>query len=130
MESLENVVETLKKHSKEIEMNREFGDILTKTYVFLYRQLHTDMKPSGKGRVSREIYKKITPQGIRSYSFIDHSQYDGEKLIFEPYDLSLRDMKALIQICEENDLDFTISGRSLHYPGETLRITVYKRNNE
>ena len=90
------------------------------------------LKPSGKGRVARRILKNFEIDyggliGLRSEYHFDHFAYNGDELISEPYSLTLEELKKIIERCEEKGLTFYITGRSYHYPGETLRVVFTKR---
>jgi hypothetical protein len=44
-------------------------------------------------------------------------------LISEPYNVSMTDMRDLISFCEENGLEFSISGDAIHHPS-CIRIEI------
>jgi len=41
---------------------------------------------------------------------------------YEPYNLDLDNLINLVLFCKTRDLSCTLTGRSFHYPGETLRV--------
>jgi hypothetical protein len=63
--------------------------------------------------------------------WLDHhfARKNGE-LVGEPYYLSKKDVESLIAFCEENNLDFYIIGESLHLPGHTLRVVMFKKGEK
>lgn len=92
----------------------------------LYRGLHPQLRPSGKGKEARRICMLATGY-TRGTWWIDHSDIDGDTFIAEPYNLGASELKAIIALVEDHDLDVAVSGRSWWYPGETLRITLKKK---
>jgi len=63
---------------------------------------------------------------------LDHSSgiklYDDRKAVMtEPYGLGMREMKELVNFCEEHGLDFSIDGESTHFPGRTFRVLIFER---
>lgn len=58
----------------------------------------------------------------------DHRRYLGEKVINEPYNISMDEVKDLIIYCESNNLTFRIDGDSAHLPGRCIRIIMSKKD--
>lgn len=56
---------------------------------------------------------------------------DGTPVAFtsQPYDLSLRELKGIVEHCEKHGLTVHIRGESWHYPGRTM-LVEYRRSNE
>jgi hypothetical protein len=42
----------------------------------------------------------------------------------EPYDLDLRDLKEIVGFCEKYNLNVSVTGRSQHAPGATVRVLI------
>lgn len=92
-----------------------------------------ELKPSRKGKVARGILEKFgrNYDGLilePSEYHLDHIAYNGDEFISEPYSLTLEQLKKTIELCEEKGLTFYITGRSYHYPGETLRVVFTKED--
>ncbi|GAG45563.1 unnamed protein product, partial [marine sediment metagenome] len=82
-------------------------------------------------RVSRRILKNFEIDyggliALRTEYHFDHFAFNGDELISEPYSLTLAQLKKIIERCEEKGLTFYITGRSYHFPGETLRVVFTK----
>ncbi len=84
------------------------------------------LRPSGKGREARKIFRE-TRGDMKAHGWLDHPDFDGDTFISEPYTLGIPTLKNLIQFCEKNNLELTISGRSWWNPGDTLRIELEKK---
>ena len=104
-----------------------FGNAPHDTIARLYQYFSPEEKPSRKGRVGKQIGRKVINQSFE-HDWLDHFSADGNKFISEPYNLSLETAKTLINFCEENNLTFNITGASWHFPGWTLRITIIKKD--
>ena len=115
-----------------------FNDIETAVAVNLLRQKnHATSLSRASGyyrRLGREIFytifKEKSKNGTmwaRNHRLLDHGGFDKDhpqQWIAEPYSLTMRDLKDLIEQCEIYGTTFTITGRSYHYPGKTLRLTI------
>ncbi|HBT47265.1 MAG TPA: hypothetical protein DEA73_05220 [Peptococcaceae bacterium] len=51
---------------------------------------------------------------------------DGNLHVYvsQPYSLTLKDMRALVQFCDAHALDAVVSAGSWHFPGSTLLIEI------
>ena len=47
--------------------------------------------------------------------------------IFQPYDLSLENMRTIIKVCDEYNLVVDVSNHSWHFPSATLLIEVHHK---
>jgi hypothetical protein len=55
---------------------------------------------------------------------------DGELFATaDPYHVQLKDLEPLLTISRELDLDVTVDGRSVYYPGHTFTITITQRGS-
>lgn len=60
--------------------------------------------------------------------WLDHWGADSaECFCSEPYGLTQNHMSQLLRFCERFKLQVNIAGRSHHFPGKTLRITIWPR---
>jgi|GEM_PF-6350332 len=95
----------------------------------LYRKIHPSFKPSGKGREARRILRLSGGDMLRS-RWVDHTDFDGDTFISEPYNMGIPALKDLIGFAEAHGLELSISGRSWWNPGETLRIRLWRKRSE
>ena len=77
--------------------------------------------------------KKMRPRWYRKAgewqvgAWEDHLSVGDGAVFSEPYDLSMRDCKRLIDFCEAKKLSFHITGLSSYYPGRTILICIEKK---
>lgn len=50
--------------------------------------------------------------------------------VSEPYNCSMGDIESLINYCKKYNLYFYIDGRSTHFPGRCIRITISQKRSE
>jgi hypothetical protein len=55
---------------------------------------------------------------------VDHVKFMGDMILLEPYAVDISDMESLVKTCRQNNLYFTISGKSFHFPGRTTSIRI------
>ncbi len=77
-------------------------------------------------KIFKEEYKELSP------GFSDHDSYytySDKTVAFatEPYDLNLKDLKEIVKFCEKHNLEVSITGRSPHFPGKTVRVLISDR---
>ena len=78
------------------------------------------------------FYPDKVPKIFDNHPCKDHQRfYKGrsQPMIYEshPYSVSMKDIKDLIDWCEENGLEFSIDGYSPWFPMNTIRISLYKK---
>ncbi|KQM10969.1 hypothetical protein AOA80_10970 [Methanomassiliicoccales archaeon RumEn M1] len=66
--------------------------------------------------------------GVQDPRFlIEHMLIDEKGMVTQhPYGASMKEMKALIEWCEEHGYDFFVTGCSEYFPGATFKITFSK----
>jgi hypothetical protein len=70
------------------------------------------------------------PPRISGRHYVDHyygikdKTTGSEYIILEPYGITSEDLKQLIRECDDNKLEFTISGDSIHFTGWTIKIKI------
>jgi signal recognition particle subunit SEC65 len=51
-------------------------------------------------------------------------------IVTEPYHLSFREMRELVQFCDERGLRADVDAESSHFPSRTLRILIRKKDDK
>jgi len=133
-ESIDEVWAFIRKNTKEIEdAEQQFGNYLLAIATTIFRQYENQKPldlPLDSIPIVWEIYKKVSKVG---YSIIDHCKVhkneDAYFLISEPYNFSMEQMKELLNVCDLENIKFSINGYSHHYPGRCLRIYFFKEEN-
>ena len=54
---------------------------------------------------------------------------DAEAFVSEPYWITTKSMKQILEICEKMKVEAVIGGRSEHYPNHTLRVIIMIRKD-
>ena len=76
-------------------------------------------------------------QGYKGGHWLDHlymersshlsMQDEDVALISEPYAMGLEDIKEMLRLCEDYNLNVLIDSKSMHNPGRCFRILLWKR---
>ena len=67
---------------------------------------------------------RISGNYVDHYYGIKDKTTGSEYIILEPYGITSEDLKQLIRECDDNKLEFTISGDSIHFTGWTIKIKI------
>ena len=75
------------------------------------------------------------PKWLREVScipfWVDHTFYaQGDVFVSEPYEMNLKDLKALCEFCDSHGLDAEIRGFSRWFPGHTFRVVIRPRKGD
>jgi len=104
------------------------GEFLDKCHLYVIGGLGRKLVPLIDFIKKTEVEPKWLRGIGRLPFFVDHFFYSqGDVFVSEPYEMSLRDLKALIAFCESHGLDAKILGFSRWFPGRTFRVVVYPR---
>jgi predicted RNA-binding Zn-ribbon protein involved in translation (DUF1610 family) len=77
--------------------------------------------------MSKEIIEAGAKWGIvmgGSLDWLDHTHFEGERFISEPYQISYEGIKEIIELCEKYGLSANIYGKAEHHP-DCVRVEVY-----
>lgn len=92
--------------------NSGWDDYGYEDYVVAWEIFHNQTRGEGRG-------------------FLDHFGWSGQGedsyFVSEPYHLEAEDIQNLVEVCQKFNFDFQISGRSNHYPSETMQIMIRPR---
>lgn len=116
-------------YEKELEILRAIAHLRS------HKEIHNIVPTWSK---NSKIIRKNIPKGMHSVAktgYIDipcgdhykqclKTKNDSASYITESYDVSLKDIKELINFCEKRDLDFHINGNSVYFPGMCIRIEI------
>ena len=78
-------------------------------------------------RTPKWLKKLESPYGYLSNRgfHVDHVFFSREGgYVSEPYNMTMRDFKCLIDFCDEHNLEFFVKGHSKHFPGHTFRVVI------
>ncbi len=68
------------------------------------------------------------PSGYDHGSLWENDEGEVVSFVFQPYDLTLTDLKELVEICESNGLRVKISGKpSWHFAGATFLVEISRK---
>lgn len=69
------------------------------------------------------------PSGYDHGSLWENDEGEVVSFVFQPYDLTLTDLKELVEICESNGLRVKISGKpSWHFAGSTFLVVLSRKS--
>lgn len=73
-------------------------------------------------------YFKITEENKEKMPCKDHihKTKKGNMLSSQPYNANMTEVKKLVEFCEKHNLDFRISGGSVHFPNRCFTILLWK----
>lgn len=105
-----------------------------------FAQMEKEHYRFGRFGLFRRMLLGSYRKGIRSPpkisgSYVDHhyglkSRAEGgeEYIVLEPYSISFENIKQLVKQCDDNGLEFVISGDSKHFTGWTIRIEISEKD--
>jgi hypothetical protein len=75
----------------------------------------------------RSVFRKLAYKV--GWGVVDHAQYHRDYALFEPYCVTMGDLKKMNKTCDELGLTYYIDGRS-EWGNGTLHIKVIKEKHD
>jgi len=84
--------------------------------------------PSWWRKLDKEYF---WPGGLTSHlhSILDHAKPEGEKLIAASYSTSFEEIKRLVHLCEEHNLEVTLNGACEYHP-DTFKVEIEPKKDK
>lgn len=82
-------------------------------------------RPVWKREIDRALFRMYAcNMESRFHSVLDHIRYEDDKVIGEPYEVSMEDLEDFISFCKKNDLTFYITGHGVKHHPDCIKVVV------